>query len=97
VPDASPPPVITLLTRPGCHLCHDARDELARLLDERAAIGLPRPDVHEVDIESEPALLRRHLETIPVLVAGGLELPLAIRASAIRAFLAQALDGTGHA
>ena len=97
MPDASPPPTITILTRHGCHLCDAARDELVRLLDERTAAGLARPDVREVDIESDPALLRRYLESIPVVAIDGAELPLAIRSAAIRAFLAQALDGPGHA
>ena len=97
MPEASPPPTITLLTRRGCHLCDDTRDELARLLEERRVAGRPAAEVREVDIESDAALLRQYLETIPVLLVGDAELPLAIRASAIRAFLAQALDGTGHA
>lgn len=90
--DASPPPTILLLTRPGCHLCDDARDELSFVLAERGRTGLRVPGVREIDIETDAALLRRHLETIPVLVADGAELPLAMRPGAIRAFLASVLD-----
>ena len=58
---------VTLLRRAGCHLCDDARAELERL---RAA----RPfRLEEVDIESDPALLRAHLERIPVVLVDGEE------------------------
>ncbi len=90
--DASPPPTITFLTRPGCHLCDVAREELRAVLDARQAAGALVPAVVEVDIESDPALLRRYLETIPVVALGAVELPLAMRPGAIGRFLALALD-----
>ena len=90
-------PLVTLYTRPGCHLCDDARDILGVVLAERAAAGAPAVDVDEVDIESDPALFRRHLETIPVLAVGGAELPLAMRPGAIRAFLAERLEAASSA
>ena len=91
--DASPPPTIIFLTRPGCHLCDDARDEIAALIAERAASGRSVPRVVEVDIDADPVLHARHLETIPVIRCGSDELPLAIRPGAVRRFLARVLDG----
>ncbi len=91
--DASPPPIISFLTRPGCHLCDEAREELDLVLAERASAGSTVPRLVEVDIESDPALLTRHIESIPVLMAGPDELPLAMRPGAIRRFLSMVLDG----
>ena len=56
---------LTLYTRPGCHLCDDARDAL-----ERARTLLDFA-VEEVDIERDDALHRRYLERIPVVELGG--------------------------
>jgi glutaredoxin len=58
-------PVIDLYGRPGCHLCDDARDELAVLAAE---LGFT---VREHDIEADDDLLRRYLERIPVIVIDG--------------------------
>jgi glutaredoxin len=55
---------LTLYSRPGCHLCDDARAALRR-------IGHPFEDV---DIDSDDALLRRYLERIPVVALDGEEL-----------------------
>jgi glutaredoxin len=55
---------LVLYSRPGCHLCEDARAVLAR-------IGHP---FEELDIEADDALLRRYLERIPVVVLDGAEL-----------------------
>jgi len=55
---------ITLYSRPGCHLCDDARAVLER-------VGEP---FDEVDIESDDALLKRYLERIPVVAIDGQEL-----------------------
>ena len=91
--DASPPPTITFLTRPGCHLCDDAREELAVVLAERGASGLAVPAIDEVNIETDPGLLARYLETIPVLLVGTDALALAMRPGVIRRFLDHVLDG----
>jgi glutaredoxin len=59
---------VTLFGRDGCHLCDDARATLER-------IRLDRPfELHEVDIESDPALHARYLERIPVIALDGEEL-----------------------
>jgi len=55
---------ITLYSRPGCHLCDDARAVLER-------VGEP---FDEVDIESDDALHARYLERIPVVALDGEEL-----------------------
>jgi glutaredoxin len=55
---------ITLYTRPGCHLCDDARVVLER-------VGEP---FDEVDIETDDDLHRRYLERIPVVALDGQEL-----------------------
>ncbi len=59
---------VTLYTRPGCHLCDEARAAIERVR-ERTPFGLV-----EVDIESEDALHRAYLERIPVVEVDGEEL-----------------------
>ena len=55
---------LVLYSRPGCHLCDDARAVLER-------IGHP---FEEVDIETDDDLLARYLERIPVIALDGTEL-----------------------
>jgi glutaredoxin len=59
---------VTLYGRAECHLCDEAREALAELRSQ----GLEF-DVAEVDIESDDALLRSHLERIPVVEVDGKE------------------------
>jgi glutaredoxin len=59
---------VTLYTRPGCHLCDDAR---AALLSVRAETPF---DLVEIDIESDDELHRAYLERIPVVALDGEEL-----------------------
>jgi glutaredoxin len=61
-------PTLTLYSRPGCHLCDDARAALERV---RARAGF---SLHEVDITTDDALHRRYLERIPVVTLGDEEL-----------------------
>ena len=56
---------VTLYTRPGCHLCDDARAALLRLR-ERTPFAL-----EEIDIESDEELHRAYLERIPVIHLDG--------------------------
>ncbi len=56
---------VTLYTRPGCHLCDDARAALLRL-QQRTPFTL-----EEIDIESDDALHRAYLERIPVIDVDG--------------------------
>jgi glutaredoxin len=55
---------LVLYSRPGCHLCDDARVVLQR-------IGEP---FDEVDIDSDDELFKRYLERIPVIALDGDEL-----------------------
>ena len=59
---------VTLYTRPGCHLCDDAREAIQRVR-ERTRFSLV-----EIDIESDDALHRAYLERIPVVELDGEEL-----------------------
>jgi glutaredoxin len=59
---------VTLYSRPGCHLCDDARAALERV-HARAPFAL-----EEVDIETDDALHARYLERIPVVALDGDEL-----------------------
>ena len=59
---------VTLYSRPGCHLCDDAREVLERVRT-RAPFTL-----EEVDIETDDALHARYLERIPVVALDGEEL-----------------------
>ena len=59
---------VTLYTRPGCHLCEEARTLLLR-----AGHGLG-VTVAEVNIEDAPALRERYDARVPVAAAGDREL-----------------------
>ena len=59
---------VTLYSRPGCHLCDDARAALERL---RADIPFA---LDEVDITADDVLHARYLERIPVVALDGEEL-----------------------
>ena len=58
--------VITLYTRPGCHLCDEAREAILALREE-----LPVFELSEVNIEQDDGLLARYLERIPVVAVDG--------------------------
>jgi Ni2+-binding GTPase involved in maturation of urease and hydrogenase len=61
-------PIVTLYTRPGCHLCDEARAVLERLQRHTPFA------IEEVDITTDDALHRRYLERIPVIALAGAEL-----------------------
>jgi glutaredoxin len=58
-------PRVTLYGRQGCHLCDDARAVI-----ERVCADLGEGFV-EVDVDSDPALLDRYAEEIPVTLVDG--------------------------
>lgn len=60
--------VITVLSRPGCHLCEEAIAELEPLAEQAGA------RIEVVDIERDDDLHRAHLERIPVVLVDGTEL-----------------------
>jgi hypothetical protein len=57
---------VVVYSRPGCHLCEEAVAAIVALHGEGYRFGL-----HEIDIESDELLLRRHLERIPVVEVDG--------------------------
>lgn len=61
---------VTLLSKPGCHLCDDARVVIEAVLADFAARGVPIA-FEEVDIMSDPRLARLHAEEIPVVLVNG--------------------------
>jgi glutaredoxin len=56
---------VTLYGKPGCHLCDDAREIIARVCAELGAA------YDEVDITTDPALQHRYGEQIPVTFVDG--------------------------
>lgn len=66
-----PKPVsVTLLSKPGCHLCDDARAVITRVLAECDARGISAT-LEEVDILGDARLARLHAEEIPVVLVNG--------------------------
>jgi glutaredoxin len=59
---------VTLYSRPGCHLCDEAREAL-----ERVAAKAPL-EIDEIDITQDDRLHARYLERIPVVALDGEEL-----------------------
>jgi c-di-GMP-related signal transduction protein len=59
---------VVVYSRPGCHLCEEALEQIVALHADGYRFNL-----HEVDIESNELLLRRHLERIPVVEVDGAE------------------------
>jgi len=66
----SKPVALLLLSKPGCHLCDDARAVVEEVRASFAERGVAVA-VEEQDILADPALARRHAEDIPVLFVNG--------------------------
>ena len=60
---------VTLLGKPGCHLCDDARLVVERVAADLADAGRP-VDVVERSILDDPDLERRFHDDIPVVLIG---------------------------
>jgi glutaredoxin len=56
---------IDLYSRPGCHLCDEAKGVIERA---RVRFGF---DLRVIDIETDPELERKHGEEIPVVFING--------------------------
>ena len=56
---------VTLVTRPGCHLCEVAREVVARVCSELGE------EYVEVLIDSDPVLVDRFTEEVPVTFVDG--------------------------
>ena len=61
---ATGPHEVTLYTRPGCHLCEEAKSAIAPLLSECVAV------LREVNIEGDTVLEERYGLDIPVIFIG---------------------------
>jgi glutaredoxin len=74
---------VVVYSRPGCHLCEEAVAALVALHEQGYRFGL-----HEIDIESDELLLRRHLERIPVVeIDGAVVSELVLDEASVRARL----------
>ncbi|WP_107764465.1 glutaredoxin family protein [Nocardioides terrigena] len=64
---SAPPtgPRVTLVGRPGCHLCDDARAVIEAVCAELGESW------SEVDVDEDPVLLDRYAEEIPVTLVDG--------------------------
>ena len=58
---------LTLLSKPGCHLCDEARDVLARVAHDLAVPW------EEVDVTADDALFVEYGDRIPVVLLDGTE------------------------
>ena len=56
---------VTLVTRPGCHLCEVAREVVARVCDDLGETW------EELDMDADPTLAARYAEEIPVTLVDG--------------------------
>jgi glutaredoxin len=58
---------VIIYSRPGCHLCDEAKQNIE-------AAGCPDEyTLNEINIESDPDLLRRYQYDIPVITINGVE------------------------
>lgn len=64
-PPVSEPARVRLITKPGCHLCDDARAVIEHVCAEASVAW------DEVSIEDDPALADLHWEQIPVVLLDG--------------------------
>jgi glutaredoxin len=60
-----PRAVVKLYTRPGCHLCDEAKREMT------AAACRDLYELEEIDVDSDPELQRRYGWDIPVVTVNG--------------------------
>jgi glutaredoxin len=64
---AAGPREVTLYTRPGCHLCEEAKAAIMPLLREFGG------SFREVNIDGDPALRERYGWDVPVIFLGALK------------------------
>jgi glutaredoxin len=67
IPRAEQPTRVMLLTRPGCHLCDEARAVVARVTAE---LGV---QFREKDINDDPEDLRHYSDAVPVTFVDGIQ------------------------
>ncbi len=56
---------VVLYTRPGCHLCEEAKAQIAPLLAQFGAA------LREVNVDDDPALRAQYSNDVPVLFLAG--------------------------
>jgi len=84
-------PVITLLTRPGCHLCDDARSTIAAVA---ADLGIAW---QERDITLSDSDLQAYSDMVPVTLIDGAQHDFwRVSEQRLRAALAAARQERGH-
>ncbi|HVS71628.1 MAG TPA: glutaredoxin family protein [Chthoniobacteraceae bacterium] len=59
---------ITIMSKPGCHLCEAALEVAQRVVGARTAVL-----IEEVDITQDLELLEKYGEAIPVVLVDGVE------------------------
>ncbi len=57
--------VVSLYSKPACHLCDDAREALVRVQKIQPF------DLEDINIEGDPVLLAEYEEQIPVVLLNG--------------------------
>jgi hypothetical protein len=63
---------LTLIGKPGCHLCDDAREVVqAVIVEVEAADAAPHVQLEERSILDDAELASRYAEEIPVLLIDG--------------------------
>ena len=77
-------PTLTVYSRADCHLCEEMIEAL------RGLQGLDAFDMTIVDVDADPALVRRHGDKVPVLMHGTRELcHYRLEPSVVTAYLAK--------
>ena len=59
---------VTIMSKPGCHLCEIALDVVQRVVGSHVAVI-----IEEVDITQDQDLLEKYREAIPVVLIDGVE------------------------
>jgi glutaredoxin len=81
---------VTLYTRPGCHLCDEAKQAM------RAALCEEQYTLREINIDLDPDIARRYGWDIPVILINGVEtFRHRLTASEFKRELRRALDSAG--
>ncbi len=63
---------ITLIGKPGCHLCDVARETIGTVVGQLSSeVSAPAITVEELSIFDDPALLARYADEIPVVLING--------------------------
>ena len=63
---------LTLIGKPGCHLCDDARDVITSVVAKLADTpNAPDVQLAELSILDDAALMEQYVEDIPVLLING--------------------------